>query len=108
MIYFICISAFSCHDSGATVIAYAPKNQLLISGGRKGLICLFDLRQRQQRHSFQSHDSAVKAIAVDTTEEYFITGSAEGNVKVWCLYLNNFIYHAVSFTLNTNVRILST
>ncbi|KAM5192027.1 dmX-like protein 1 [Mantella aurantiaca] len=79
------VHAFTCHDSGATVIAYAPKSQLLISGGRKGFTCLFDLRQRQQRHVFQSHDSAVKAIAVDTTEEYFITGSAEGNIKVWSL-----------------------
>lgn len=64
------------------MVAYAPKNQLLISGGRKGFTCLFDLRQRQQRHVFQSHDSAVKAIAIDPTEEYFITGSAEGNIKV--------------------------
>ncbi|PIO32579.1 hypothetical protein AB205_0155050 [Aquarana catesbeiana] len=79
------ITAFTCHDSGATVVAYAPKNQLLISGGRKGFTCLFDLRQRQQRHVFQSHDSAVKAIAIDTTEEYFITGSAEGNIKIWSL-----------------------
>ncbi|KAM4809558.1 dmX-like protein 1 [Rhinophrynus dorsalis] len=79
------IHAFTCHDSGATVIAYAPKQQMLISGGRKGFTCLFDLRQRLQRHVFQSHDSAVKAIAVHTTEEYFITGSAEGNIKVWSL-----------------------
>ncbi|XP_053557561.1 dmX-like protein 1 isoform X2 [Bombina bombina] len=79
------VHAFTCHDSGATVIAYAPKHQLLISGGRKGFTCLFDLCQRQQRHFFQSHDSAVKAIAIDTTEEYFITGSAEGNIKVWSL-----------------------
>ncbi|PIO32578.1 hypothetical protein AB205_0155050 [Aquarana catesbeiana] len=75
----------SSDNSGATVVAYAPKNQLLISGGRKGFTCLFDLRQRQQRHVFQSHDSAVKAIAIDTTEEYFITGSAEGNIKIWSL-----------------------
>ncbi|KAM8961070.1 dmX-like protein 1 isoform 2-T2 [Pelodytes ibericus] len=79
------IHSFTCHDSGATVISYAPKNQLLISGGRKGFTCLFDLRLKQQRHVFQSHDSSVKAIAVDTTEEYFITGSAEGNIKVWSL-----------------------
>ncbi|KAM4710002.1 dmX-like protein 1 isoform 2-T2 [Discoglossus pictus] len=77
--------AFTCHDSGATVIAYASKQQLLISGGRKGFTCLFDLRQRTQRHVFQSHDSAVKAIAIDATEECFITGSAEGNIKIWSL-----------------------
>ncbi|XP_037365370.1 dmX-like protein 1 isoform X1 [Talpa occidentalis] len=79
------VHAFICHDSGATVLAYAPKHQLLISGGRKGFTCAFDLRQRQQRQLFQSHDSPVKAIAIDPTEEYFVTGSAEGNIKIWSL-----------------------
>ncbi|XP_055478446.1 dmX-like protein 1 [Psammomys obesus] len=79
------VHAFTCHDSGATVLAYAPKHQLLISGGRKGFTCIFDLRQRQQRQLFQSHDSPVKAIAIDPTEEYFVTGSAEGNIKIWSL-----------------------
>ncbi|XP_054842281.1 dmX-like protein 1 isoform X3 [Eublepharis macularius] len=77
--------AFTCHDTGATVLAYAPKHQLLISGGRKGYTCIIDLRQKQQRQLFQSHDSPVKAIAVDPTEDYFVTGSAEGNIKVWSL-----------------------
>lgn len=77
------VHAFTCHDSGATVLAYAPKHQLLISGGRKGFTCVFDLRQRQQRQLFQSHDSPVKAIAIDPTEEYFVTGSAEGSIKIW-------------------------
>uniref|UniRef100_G3UN45 Dmx like 1 n=1 Tax=Loxodonta africana TaxID=9785 RepID=G3UN45_LOXAF len=89
------IHAFNCHDSGATVLAYAAKHQLLISGGRKGFTCVFDLRQRQQRHLFQSHDSPIKAIAIDPTEEYFVTGSAEGNIKIWslstCSLLHTFI-----------------
>ncbi|XP_056393355.1 dmX-like protein 1 isoform X2 [Hyla sarda] len=110
------VHAFTCHDSGATVIAYAPKNQLLISGGRKGLICLFDLRQRQQRHAFQSHDSAVKAIAVDTTEEYFITGSAEGNIKVWSLttltlmhtFLNEHARQSIFRNIGTGVMQIET
>ncbi|KAM5261792.1 dmX-like protein 1 isoform 9-T9 [Hipposideros larvatus] len=79
------VHAFICHDSGATVLAYAPKHQLLISCGRKGFTYVFDLHQRQQRQLFQSHDSPVKAIAIDQTEEYFVTGSAEGNIKIWSL-----------------------
>ncbi|NXU65521.1 DMXL1 protein, partial [Horornis vulcanius] len=71
------VQAFICHDSGATVLAYAPKHQLLISGGRKGFTCVIDLRLKQQQQLLQSHDSPVKAIAVDPTEEYFVTGSAE-------------------------------
>ncbi|XP_040824651.1 dmX-like protein 2 isoform X12 [Ochotona curzoniae] len=79
------IHGFTCHDHGATVLQYAPKQQLLISGGRKGCVCVFDIRQRQLLHSFQAHDSAIKALALDPCEEFFTTGSAEGNIKVWRL-----------------------
>ncbi|NXW52398.1 DMXL2 protein, partial [Nyctiprogne leucopyga] len=71
------IHAFTCHDHGATVLQYAPKHQLLISGGRKGYICIFDIRQRQILYTFQAHESAVKALALDPSEDYFVTGSAE-------------------------------
>ncbi|XP_068279898.1 dmX-like protein 1 isoform X8 [Nyctibius grandis] len=86
------VHAFICHDSGATVLAYAPKHQLLISGGRKGFTCIIDLRQKQQQQLLQSHDSPVKAIAVDPTEEYFVTGSAEGNIKIWSLSTFNLLH----------------
>ncbi|XP_019410499.1 PREDICTED: dmX-like protein 1 isoform X3 [Crocodylus porosus] len=90
------VHAFVCHDSGATVLAYAPKHQLLLSGGRKGFTCVLDLRQKQQRQLFQSHDSPIKAIAVDPTEEYFVTGSAEGNIKVWSLSTFNLLHTFVN------------
>lgn len=76
------IAGFSCHESGATVLALAPKQQLLLSGGRKGWISVLDLTLKLQRQSFQAHESAVKALAVDATESCFISGSAEGNIKV--------------------------
>lgn len=75
-------AAFPCHENGATVLQYAPKQQLLITGGRKGFVCVFDIRQRQLLHTFQAHDSAVKALTLDPYEDFFITGSAEGNMKV--------------------------
>ncbi|XP_059680025.1 dmX-like protein 2 isoform X7 [Gavia stellata] len=86
------IHAFTCHDHGATVLQYAPKHQLLISGGRKGCICIFDIRQRQILYNFQAHESAVKALALDPSEDYFVTGSAEGNMKVWRLTGYNLIH----------------
>ncbi|XP_033181830.1 LOW QUALITY PROTEIN: dmX-like protein 2 [Anabas testudineus] len=79
------VHAFPCHENGATVLQYAPKQQLLITGGRKGFVCVFDIRQRQLLHTFQAHDSAIKALALDVYEDFFITGSAEGNMKVWKL-----------------------
>ncbi|KAI7790177.1 dmX-like protein 2 isoform X2 [Triplophysa rosa] len=79
------IHAFQCHENGATVLQYAPKQQLIVTGGRKGFVCIFDIRQRQLLHTFQAHDSAIKALAMDSTEDFFVTGSAEGNMKVWKL-----------------------
>ncbi|XP_015198420.2 dmX-like protein 2 isoform X3 [Lepisosteus oculatus] len=89
------VHAFPCHDNGATVLQYAPKQQLIVSGGRKGFICIFDIRQRQLLHTFQAHDSAIKALAMDSSEDFFITGSAEGNMKVWKLTGHGLIH---SFT----------
>ncbi|XP_053277772.1 dmX-like protein 1 isoform X2 [Pleuronectes platessa] len=77
--------AFCCHESGATVLAMAPRQQLLLTGGRKGWISVLELPQRHQRQSFQAHDSPVKALAVDVIEDCFVSGSAEGNIKVWSL-----------------------
>ncbi|XP_029115252.1 dmX-like protein 1 isoform X2 [Scleropages formosus] len=79
------VHAFTCHESGATVLSLASRQQLLISGGRKGWICVMDLRLRSPRQSFQAHDSPIKALAVDPTEDCFISGSAEGNIKIWSL-----------------------
>ncbi|XP_042343827.1 dmX-like protein 1 isoform X4 [Plectropomus leopardus] len=79
------VHAFCCHDSGATVLSMAPRQQLLVTGGRKGWISVLELAHRHQRQSFQAHDSPVKALAVDPTEDCFISGSAEGNIKIWSL-----------------------
>uniref|UniRef100_A0A8C6LVA4 Dmx like 1 n=1 Tax=Nothobranchius furzeri TaxID=105023 RepID=A0A8C6LVA4_NOTFU len=86
------VHAFCCHDSGATVLSVAPRQQLLITGGRKGWITILELSHRDQRQSFQAHDSPVKALAVDPTEDCFISGSAEGNIKVWSIATQCLLY----------------
>uniref|UniRef100_A0A665TIK5 Dmx like 1 n=1 Tax=Echeneis naucrates TaxID=173247 RepID=A0A665TIK5_ECHNA len=85
-------TAFCCHDTGATVLAMAPRQELLITGGRKGWISVLELAHRQQRQTFQAHDSPVKALAVDPIEDCFISGSAEGNIKVWSLATQSLLY----------------
>nr|XP_042903510.1 dmX-like protein 2 [Parasteatoda tepidariorum] len=79
------ISSFQCHESGCSSILYASQNHILISAGKKGDICIFDVRQRQLRHKFQAHDSPIKCLALDPSEEFFATGSADGDIKVWGL-----------------------
>lgn len=71
----------------------APQHQLLISGGKKGDINIFDVRQRQQRHRFQAHESAIKCLALDPHEEFFVSGAGDGDIKVtykiFITYINN-------------------
>ncbi|KAK7934261.1 hypothetical protein WMY93_005157 [Mugilogobius chulae] len=86
------VHAFWCHDSGATVLCMAPRQQLLITGGRKGWVSVLELSHKQQRQSFQAHDSPVKALALDPTEDSFISGSSEGNIKVWSLSTQTLLY----------------
>ncbi|KAK6180445.1 hypothetical protein SNE40_012599 [Patella caerulea] len=86
------VHAFNCHEHGSPAVIYAPQHQLLISGGRKGEICIFDLRQRQLRHTFHAHDGPIKCLTIDPEEEYFITGSADGDIKVWALDVHQLIF----------------
>lgn len=76
------VSSFSCHETGASSIVYAPLNQIIITGGKKGEIFIFDIRQQVQRDKFQAHEGAIKCIALDPSEEFFATGSSEGDIKV--------------------------
>lgn len=73
---------FTCHEQGASSLVLAPQHQLLISGGKKGDINIFDVRQRQQRHRFQAHESAIKCLALDPHEEFFVSGAGDGDIKV--------------------------
>lgn len=63
-------------------LLYAPQHQLLVAGGKKGDVCIFDVRQRKQLHTFPVHDSSVRCMALDPCEEFFVTGSADGDIKV--------------------------
>ncbi len=58
--------------------------QTLISGGKHGELCFWDLRQRQLRSSVRAFDASatVKALALDPYMEFFVAGSSDGDIKV--------------------------
>lgn len=64
-------TAFACHDQGASSLAYAPQHQLLISAGKKGDVCIFDVRQRTLRHRFQVGELKLSARAMNFDEHFF-------------------------------------
>ncbi|CAH1106016.1 unnamed protein product [Psylliodes chrysocephalus] len=83
------VTAFTCHDQGASSLVFAPQHQVLISAGKKGDVCLIDVRSKAIRHKFTAHENAVKCIAIDPHEDYFATGSADGDIKIWGVTVPN-------------------
>lgn len=86
------VISFNCHENGGSAVLYSKQNQLLITAGKKGYVYIFDIRQNQTMHNFQAHDSAIKCMALDPVEEFFITGAADGDIKVWSLPTCTMIY----------------
>ncbi|KAL6428109.1 hypothetical protein ACFW04_008468 [Cataglyphis niger] len=86
------VQGFMCHEQGASALILAPQHQLLISGGKKGDVNIFDVRQRQQRHRFQAHESAIKCLALDPHEEFFVSGAGDGDIKIWGLTVHSLLY----------------
>lgn len=92
-------SAFTCHEQGASSLIYAPQHQLLISAGKKGDVCIFDVRQRVLRHRFQAHESAIKCLAIDPHEEHFVTGSADGDIRVSLIFIRKMSLQIISLII---------
>jgi len=80
-----CVQSYTCHDAGASSLLHASQHQLLISAGKKGQICIWDIRQAKLLNTFKAHDHAVKCLAMDANETILCTGSVDGDLKVWDL-----------------------
>lgn len=59
-------------------------SQTIFSGGRHGEICLWDVRQRQLRHTIKAFDQGqvVKTLVTDISQDLIVAGSSEGDIKV--------------------------
>ncbi|KAG0244016.1 regulator of (H+)-ATPase in vacuolar membrane [Mortierella sp. GBA43] len=79
------IQCFKVHDRGGYSLAYSKRNQLLVSGGRNGEICIFDIRQLKLLHTIQAHEMHVRSLYIDEAGMTLCSGSGEGDMKVWNL-----------------------
>uniref|UniRef100_A0A8C1VID0 Dmx-like 2 n=1 Tax=Cyprinus carpio TaxID=7962 RepID=A0A8C1VID0_CYPCA len=97
--------SWQCHSKSCSDFAFITSSSLIATAGQSNdgrNVCLWDTLIspsnsmihgdnflcylfRQLLHTFQAHDSTIKAMAMDSTEDFFVTGSAEGNMKVWKL-----------------------
>ncbi|KAK5967217.1 hypothetical protein GCK32_000230 [Trichostrongylus colubriformis] len=78
------------HTEGATVAMYMPNQQTIVSGGRHGDLCFWDVRQRQLRitvKAFEWHQT-VKALVTDHNQDLIVAGSSDGDIKIWSADVN--------------------
>ncbi|KYR01250.1 WD-40 repeat-containing protein [Tieghemostelium lacteum] len=79
------IASYTDQENGASSIIYSPKHQSIIVGGKKGSLTMYDIRTHRATDTFKAHQLNTKTIAMDPSEEFLISGSSDGNVKVWSL-----------------------
>jgi hypothetical protein len=78
------LHSFECHDSGASSLVYSQKQNLLVSGGRKGELCVWDMLQVALLHTIPAHLMNVRSLCVDS-DSILVSGSTDGDMKVWKL-----------------------
>ncbi|XP_060840547.1 dmX-like protein 2 isoform X2 [Rhopalosiphum padi] len=88
------VTAFVCHEQGSTCIGFAPQHQVIVTGGRKGDICIFDVRggSGSIKHRYLGHDSCLKCMTIDPHEQFYCTGAADGDIKIWNLSTHQLMY----------------
>jgi len=79
------VRVFNGQDSGTSSICYSARHQLLITGGKKGDIVIYDIRQQKILDTIKGHTMNVKSLALSPPEDFILTGSNEGNIKMWDL-----------------------
>lgn len=94
-----------CHEQGSTCIGFAPQHQVIVTGGRKGDICIFDVRggSGSIKHRYLGHDSCLKCMTIDPHEQFYCTGAADGDIKVSCVF--SVYYHINIGTVNDETHV---
>jgi WD40 repeat protein len=67
------------------VVRYSAADRSLISGGQKGEISIYDLRQQRIRTQWAAHALAVRSLALDESAAAtsFYSASTDGDIKLW-------------------------
>ncbi|KAK6110658.1 RAVE protein 1 C terminal family protein [Brugia pahangi] len=78
------IHSWTAHPEGATSVMYLSSCQTIVSGGRHGELCVWDVRQRRLRSTMKCFEnSSVKCLACDPFQQIIVAGSNDGDIKVW-------------------------
>jgi hypothetical protein len=77
------VTQFQVGEAGMTALLYSARQNLLIAGGKKGMIYVMDMRQNLQVvNSFQAHETIVKGMSINEMNNTLLSGSSSGEIKV--------------------------
>jgi WD40 repeat protein len=77
------VTQFQVGEAGMTALLYSARHNLLIAGGKKGMIYVMDMRQNLQVvNSFQAHETIVKGMSINEMNNTLLSGSSSGEIKV--------------------------
>ncbi|XP_050676166.1 dmX-like protein 1 [Leptidea sinapis] len=79
------VVSWTCHEGGASCVSWAGGGGVLLSGGRRGDVLVWDLRTRAPRHKLHAHHAPVKCLALSPHEDVYAIGAADGDIKVFSL-----------------------
>lgn len=77
------ITSCAAHAEGGCCVLHSLADMSLISGGQKGEVAIFDLRQQRQRQVWSAHSLAARSLAMDG--HALFSGSSDGDIKLWDL-----------------------
>lgn len=72
------------HPDGAHCIVHCAAERCLVSGGERGEMAIFDLRQRRVREKWAAHSMAVQALTL-VDGRWCFSASADSDLKLWSI-----------------------
>ena len=78
------VASSAVHPEGARCVLHCAATQCLVTGGEKGEMAIFDLRQRRLREKWAAHTAAVQALAL-AEGAYCISAAADADIKLWAV-----------------------
>ncbi|XP_045511959.1 dmX-like protein 2 isoform X5 [Pieris brassicae] len=86
------VVSWTCHEGGASCVAWAGGTGALVSCGRRGDVLVWDLRARAPRHKLHAHHAPIKCVALSPKEDYYAIGAADGDIKVYSLATHQLLH----------------
>jgi len=81
-----CVASWPAHPGGTHALVYSPRHQLLLSGGKDGDLCVFDLRQHTLLRTIsRTHGLTIRCLALSPDESLLASASTDGTIKLWDL-----------------------